>query len=396
MNFRRGFVAALLAFVVGNVLSTAKPETSLGRFSFDYAIVGEASSRPIQVFDDGQRTYMQFRPGAPVPALLSVGGDRLFMPAAEGPYTVIPTVPRDFVAQLGLSRTRVTHASAMSNAAQHSPDGKAVPVNRGLQVASTAPVAMGSLLPAPSPAVAAVHPAGNSWRDNSYAKPWRGDEIEWVQGVSSAHKQEDIQFVKGEHRLLPESKAQVDKLARTLQGAAHITVIGRDDSSYKEGLGAARAALLVEALVRAGIDKRLIVVRPGAEVVGAEVTRGRQVLVPSQIRWNEQVRTAAQIPTAAPTVAAVPASPPKDVRDWELRQTDVDMERMFARWARDAGWKLVWKEGPVIEINGDAQLPRREFLDAVRYVVTQARKKSFRINATAYNEDRTLVIESEK
>lgn len=395
MKFSQAFSATLLMLTVSNVFSTAAPSSTLGRFSFDYAIAGDGGSRPVHVFDDGQRTYMQFRPGAPVPAMLSASGDKLFMPSVEGPYVVISGVPRDFVAQLGLSRSRVTHSSVMSNAPQHSPDGRAVPpAVRSVQLASAAPVAVGSLLPSASPAV-----PGNSWKDNSYAKPWRGDDIEWSDGVSASFKQQDVLFPKGELVLTASGRESVSRLASLVIGAGQIVVVGRDDSSYKEGLAQARTQVLVDALVRQGVPRHIIIARPGAEIPNDEVKLGRQMFAPSQVRWRDAVRVppppapAPPIPTAQVEVAVL--------RDWDMRQADQNVQRMFERWSQEAGWDLVWREGPAINITGDVQMGRREFLDAARVVIAQARAIGYRVKATAYSKAnaqgrRTLVIEGEQ
>lgn len=396
MRFSQSFVAVVLSCVVGNVLSTASPSSTLGRFSFDYAIAGEGGSRPVHVFDDGQRTYMQFRPGAPVPALLSPNGERLYMPSVEGPYIVVAGVPRDFVAQLGLSRTRVTHSSAMSNAPQHSPDGRGVPPPvRPVQLASAAPVAVGAIMHA-GPAHSA-----NGWQESSYARPWRGDEIEWTDGASASSRQQDILFAKGDAALTAVGREAIGKLSRQLQSAAQVVVIGRDDSSYKEGLAQTRTQALVEALVRNGVPRNVIVARPSAEVSGDEVKLGRQVFAPSQIRWREAVRLPAPAPAVPVAVAAAVVAEPPAARDWDMRQADQNVQRMFERWAHEAGWDLVWRDGPPIAITGDVQLGRREFLEATRTVIAQARTLGYRVKATAYAKAnaqgrRTLVIEGEQ
>lgn len=404
MTFAKGFAVTLLALIVGNVCSTAGPPSTLGKFSFDYAIDGDPTSRPVQVFDDGQRTYMQFRPGAPVPALLSANGDKLFMPSVEGPYIVIVGVPKDFVAQLGLSRTRVTHASVMSNAVQHSRDGRGVPpAVRSVQLASAAPVQVGTLLGA-GPAAPAP---GTNWRENSYAKPWRGDDIEWADGLSQGFKQHEVLFAKGERTLTPAGKEAVARLARLLPGAGQVMVMGRDDGSYKEGLAQARTETLIEELVRLGVARSIIVGRPSAEVADAEVKLGRLVMVPSQIRWRDAVRLPApllaQTPVAPQPVQSVQGAAPADIgpRDWEMRASDQNVQKMLVRWAGEAGWDLVWREGPSIGIKGDMAVGRREFLDAASLVIAQARSMGHKVKATAYAKPntqgkRTLVIEGEQ
>lgn len=382
MSFAKASVVTLLALVAGNVLSTA---SSYGRFSFDYAISGDPRSKPLQVFDDGQKTYLQFRNGEPIPALVDASGERLFVPALEGPYVVLQGVPRDIVAQMGLARARITHSSVRSNAPQHAPNGRSVPARalpEGVQVASLAPVAMGSALSA----VGGPPAAPNGWRDNSYATPRRGDQIEWGGSSSPRQIEEAVFFARGEARLLPEAGATILRLARRIDGSAQVTVVGRDDDSYKEGLGEARARVLMNALVAAGVPRGQIVTKIGVEQPGSETHKGKNVFVPSQVRWSE----AAPIPT--PTRAV--ASEADSVSAWAVRHADGTVDKMLERWAADARWRLVWRDGPVIPVTGDAEVHRPNFLEAATYVIGESRRAGYRIKATAYS-NKTIVVESE-
>lgn len=380
MSFAKASVATLLALVAGNVLSTA---SSYGRFSFDYAISGDPRSKPLQVFDDGQKTYLQFRNGEPIPALVDASGERLFVPALEGPYVVLQGVPRDIVAQMGLARARITHSSVRSNAPQHAPTGRSVPARalpEGVQVASLAPVAMGSALSA----VGGPPAAPNGWRDNSYATPRRGDQIEWGGGGSPRQIEEAVFFARGEARLLPEAAATIMRLARRIEPSAQVTVVGRDDNSYKEGLGEARARVLMNALVTAGVSRSQIVTKIGVEQPGSETKKGKNVFVPSQVRWTE----------AAPIPPRAVAPEPDGVRAWDVRHADGTVDKMLERWAADARWKLVWRDGPAIPVTGDAQVHRPNFLEAATYVIAESRRAGYRIKATAYS-NKTIVVESE-
>lgn len=390
MKANQTFTATLLALVVGNVMSSS--QSSLGRFSFDYSIHGEGRAKPVQVFDDGARTYLQFRQGEAVPALLSANGDRLFIPALEGPYVVIAGTPRDLVSQMGLSRTRITHTSLMSNAPQVSPDGRAAPPTHVL-VASTAPVALPQMVAAAAPAQ-----IPNSWTDNSYATPRRGDRIEWTSGVSSAQKSETVYFVRGDAKLTKDGAAALERMGRSMGNAGQVIVLGRDDDSFREGLGEQRARAMADVLVRAGVPREVISVRSTAEGA-AELRQGTAILVPSQIRWAEKVlvqapqqqqpaRTMAMNTPGANASAAVAQAGPQL---WEMRRTDQTMEGVLKRWAGESGWRLVWRNGPDVAITGDASFSRESFISAADYVVTQARAAGYRITATSYSNN-TLVI----
>lgn len=66
-----------------------------GHFRFDWHMDGDSSLAPLQVFDDGRRTWLQYPAGQPAPAVFerTAGGDRLLHPAREGDYLVITGVP---------------------------------------------------------------------------------------------------------------------------------------------------------------------------------------------------------------------------------------------------------------------------------------------------------------
>jgi outer membrane protein OmpA-like peptidoglycan-associated protein len=389
---RHTFIATLLALVVSNVCSY--PQGNLGRFSFDYAILGDVRAKPVQVFDDGARTYLQFRQGEAVPALLSANGDRLFMPALEGPYVVITGTPRDLVAQMGLARSRITHVSVMSNAAQNSPDGHAtVPPVTGVLVAGNAPVA----LPPTAAGVAASTQIPNSWTDNSYAAPRRGDKIEWAAGASSTQKTELIYFLRGMGKLTKEASVSLDQLARQLGNAAQVIVIGRDEESYKEGLGQSRARAIVDALVHAGVPRDVIVIKP-AGPFAAEIRRGRELVVPSEVRWSEKVLLQAERPAPAPP-APSPAAAPVALgagaglpRIFAMRKSDENIQKMLDRWATESNWRLVWKGGPNVPIVGDALVDRPDFLQAADLVVQHAKAAGYRIKATAYSNQVLQIV----
>lgn len=382
---RQAFVATLMSIVVGNVFSSN--QNALGRFTFDYSIIGDSRAKPVQVFDDGSRTYLQFRQGDPIPALLSASGDRLFMPAIEGPYVVIAGTPRDMVAQMGLARSRITHGSLMTTAPQAAPTGRPTPPPVAqVLVASAAPVQ----LPAMSaPAQTAQIP--NSWTDNSYATPVRGDRIEWVAGVSSSQKTETVYFNRGDAKLTREGLSALERLGRSMGNAGQVIVVGRDDDSYREGLGEQRARAMADVLMRVGVPREVIVVRSTGEGQGA-IRQGSTILVPSQIRWAEKALIQPPTPGATSQAQAVAAVPPAHgPRVWEMRRADQNMEGLLKRWAGEAGWRLVWRGGPDVAITGDASFSRDSFISAADYVVTQARSAGYRVTATSYSNN-TLVI----
>ncbi len=75
-----------------------------GSYDFAYRILGDRRVAPVQVFDDGRHTYMQFRTGQTVPAIFGVGqqGERLLAHVSKGGYVVVEGTAREYSMRIGL------------------------------------------------------------------------------------------------------------------------------------------------------------------------------------------------------------------------------------------------------------------------------------------------------
>lgn len=71
----------------------ADTETA-GHYQFNWTLSGDRSVSPLQVFDDGRRTWLQFSPGQAVPAVFREhgGGDIPVAYTVKNPYVVLPGV----------------------------------------------------------------------------------------------------------------------------------------------------------------------------------------------------------------------------------------------------------------------------------------------------------------
>lgn len=60
-------------------------------FRFDWQLSGDPAVAPLQVFDDGRETWLQFLPGQPLPAIFGVGndGERALPYVRRDPYVVV-------------------------------------------------------------------------------------------------------------------------------------------------------------------------------------------------------------------------------------------------------------------------------------------------------------------
>lgn len=80
---------------------------TLGRYDFSYRIEGDARVAPLQIFDDGQQTYFQFREAQP--AIFAINGDKQLVIVAaqrDGSYVVASRIEREFVFLLDGDKSR--------------------------------------------------------------------------------------------------------------------------------------------------------------------------------------------------------------------------------------------------------------------------------------------------
>lgn len=422
MLYKKSFFAVLLPLIAANGLTTSGPGSALDRFTFDYSVQGDSRAKPLQVFDDGQKTYLQYRSTDDIPAFISARGAQLLMPRQEGPYTVIYGTPRDFIAQMGNSRARITHASALSNAPQYLNGGRttAVPTER-VTLASFSPTA-GVIPNAPTQFVR------NDWTDNSYAQPARGDQVSWAAAETESSRV--FMFERGSAKMEKESERRLKQMAALLAGASRVVISAADDTHPGDSGGSERARIVRNTLVAAGVSPSKINVRVGFLFDEQLQQSGKKLYNPTTLTWTEQsaipsqasrnptqrdesssivegLRTGRLSPSEAlGRLQGVKRTSPVPVHSgfsavpaqsgWTVRKSDQNIERMLDRWANDSGWKVIWKGAPAVQITADAERPLNypEFLQAADYVVTQAKAAGYQIKATAYS-NQVLVITGE-
>lgn len=396
----------------------------LGAYDFSYQSTGDQRVRPAQVFDDGRSTYFQFRAGEPIPAIFAVTqqGPSLLVPEPEGPYIRVPAVAGGYVLRLGYGLGKVAYTGggrsiASGDFVQAGPREQSSAAVERLIAASAKIQGLPPEMTQPSPRVAL--------EVNSYATPIKGDRAVWT-GPEEVSQDYSIPFGVGKSNLGPSAFKMLRSLAGSMQGATKIEVTGRDDLTYREGMAEARAAAIADALAAAGIPRARIVIKTSAQVlqggskgvvVGASITT-RTVPAPKQLEAAApsrhapnvhvdsivaQLRAGQLTPSQASAAldgarAAAPLSAsmggPRGVGPWAVRKSDGTVENMLKRWGQDAGWRVLTKGVPNIEIHGDAEVDRREFLHAADYAITQAKQAGYRIKATAYSNN-VLVISGE-
>lgn len=409
--------------------ATGADTARVGAYDFSYAATGDARARPVQVFDDGRSTFFQFRAGDSVPAIFSHQGGipQLLVPTQEGPYIKVAELHGRFVLQVGQARANIVHAGGVRD---NAPPLNVVTASGLSNPYSGGPVGDGSRLIASLAPIGLGTTVDDAANRNSYATPRKGDAVAWVE-PEPKRTEYSVMFAKGSAILSPEGRKLIVSVAKMDGPHSRITVIGRDDESLKEGIDRLRSETLKAALVKAGLDAGRISTRVGVagKPLGArwpstlQVETERPVLASSVdprlaiIRANLEALIRAGVlrpdqaqaiamqhgakfaaPAAPPQVASVPAALTRPaapaITSWSVQKADETIEHMLLRWAKEAGWRVVWQGAPSVAITGDATLSRPDFLQAADYVISQAKTAGYKLRATAYS-NKTLVISGE-
>lgn len=423
-NLKKSYPAWVFATLAFTTAHGSTPDR-LGVYDFSYQSTGDQRVRPAQVFDDGRSTFFQFRAGEPVPAIFAVtqNGPTLLVPEAEGPYIRVASISAGYVLRLGYGYGKVAYTgtgrSLPSQEAfvppQRPPSQLAV--NR-LIAASADIQGLPAEMTAPAPRVAL--------EVNSYATPIKGDRTTWT-APEDTIQEFAIPFVIGKGAIGPASSKLLRSLITPLQAATKIEITGHDDPTYREGTAQARANAIANALAAMGIPRSRLMIKTSTVVVSGEsksvvvgaTVKARTASQPSvpdggdanqkRVPANGQVesivaqlRNGQMSPSqAARALDGVREGTPQDtgvagraVGPWAVKKTDGTVENMLKRWGQDAGWRVLNKGAPTIEIHGDAEVDRREFLHAADYAITQAKQAGYRIKATAYSNN-VLVLTGE-
>jgi hypothetical protein len=424
---RNRVISAVLAGLL-LMPATGSGQDRIGAYDFSYQLSGDARVKPVHVFDDGKHTFFQFRIGEPVPAIFieGAGGTQLLVPQLEGPYVKVAAVSDGFALRLGFGAAKVAYIGGVRRpATMPTPATPTVPEPQRRPEATPPSIRMlaasqpvyglpREMLVPPRPRIAL--------EEGSYATPLRGDAVEWM-STPEAWREHQVAFGKDSSRLTPAAQKLVRSVVADARPGTRFEVIGRDDAGHKESLAEARARAMTTALVTAGAGRGNVQQKTTAELkeAGNGMFYGVTLRVqePGSQRAtsmrHDEASVLQRLASGAPAaheartlLAAANDSPrpsfPERVAGaslaipnpvvWAVRKSDATLERMLERWARDAGWTLVWQGGPTVAITGEATLSRPDYLQAADYVVNQARAAGYRMRATAYS-NQTLVISEE-
>lgn len=432
---------ALLLMAMPSAIGSAAHR--VGQYDFTYLTSGEMRATPVQVFDDGRSTYFQFRAGEAIPAIFQFkeGKPELLVPTFEGPYVRVPELSGRFALQLGRSQAQVIYGGQGRDAGASI---AAVNTSNGLKTAYT-----GNGYPSnPNVKLVATLTSGletlknDALEANSYATPIKGDRVTWK---DSEVKTETFQiwFTKGAYTLTKYASEQLIANKATYKNATAITVIGRDDDSYKEGLELERAKAIKSALIKLGADETKIVIKTGVmgvaqngrwasdirveSVMPTQVARadnpvsktdkcasvkanleslvraGAMTQQQAQAMWRKstdtscaailETETNAAKPAAKETAvaAAQPAEPPKPLEvpptGFDFKASDRTISNTVRRWAAATNYQVVW-DAPASSdapINGDAVMTAAHMKEALEKIVSTMQNKGYDLQATLYS-----------
>jgi len=127
---------------------------SIGQYHFAWKLSGNRAVAPLQVFDDGRQTWLQFPPGQPVPAV--------FARLPQGDQLLVPTTGAGGLVMLdGVWPQLVIRGGALQSVAQRLPTDQTAAAPAAVPAATPVPPPPAPAPPAavPVPSAAPVPPA---------------------------------------------------------------------------------------------------------------------------------------------------------------------------------------------------------------------------------------------
>lgn len=344
-------------------------------FNFSYRSTGENDLKPVQAFDDGERTFLQMK-GAVIPVVLaSVDGKMTMLQVKNnGQYLVVPAITNQLTLQFANLSAKVTYTGAGRNRTALAKDAV---FREDLTAADPSPGAMSSRIKF----AATVYGS---------AKPLIGDPFpdEFIDRDAL------IPFAKGKADL---SKIAAAKLVLALAGSGtvfKVVITGRDDQIYLEGLARARAIAMRDRIIAAGVPLERIVLKEGLARDNESNVITSDVVVTWRSVDDRVARRAIAVSVApvAPATSMPPAPAPTkpSAGKWLMTKNDQNISTVLSKWAASEGWSLIWKSSQDIPVTGDATLIADTFMDAVNVVVAQANKIGYPLAVEVNNKVLTI------
>ncbi len=413
-KFPKWTVIGVALLVVTPVIGSGA--NRLGGYDFTYEVKGDSRVKPIQVFDNGQVTYFQFRSGEPVPAIFAEtnAGPVLSMPAFEGPYIKVQVVAGGYSLKLGSGYARVTYQGG--GRVNYAPPETDRPNVNTMSRLDEAAKAINATYQVRSATPAPIHENPALERD-SYATPIKGDRVEWTAGAKLS-REYPVMFPAGTVKMQSDAvKAFVRMLPEDLANS-YFEIQGRDDHTFKEELPSKRASAVADLLVSRGVPRENIRMKVGnplpseenaKHVTGASIRWLTQAPAPSRpeedpiaellARYKQGRISRAdlvkelsaarpQVPSRSSGLTAVQAQ-----TTWQVLKSDETMERLLRRWGHSSGWNVDWRNAPEIRITADSVVSKPDFITAADLVITQAKAVGYRLKAAAYKNNVLVITE---
>ena len=328
--FVSAFCAALLMAVGGNALSLPG-KRFVGRYDFGYAIHGDRSARPAQVFDDGGgKVYFEARPNQPMPAVFAGRELALLILQPEGQYFCAHTSATEFTLVLGAARATIHRGDTVlgEEATTSQDDGPRMPASAGAGLTG---------------GVDDVPPTDRATRRVRHDQP--------------------IVFPPGSATLKPEVLKALTVLVLRIGPDTAIAAVGRNDAGARDTLATLRAQALRNALLARGVA--------AADIhIASDDDEGASHPHASSLRWTSAEPTRDAMP---PSRAAAPS--------FDIAPSDRDIAVALRRWAHGSGYEIAWDVDWVAPINGAARVEAPSFVDAVRQVVAGLRAQGYPVQA---------------
>lgn len=334
-------------------------------FNFKYKGEGAKTLMPTQVFDNGEQTIFQFRPGQRIPAIFidQAGEWKLVQPTKDGQYHYVPGVSAQFRLQIGATEGFVKYSGA----------------DRSVTV-TTAPI--------------------NSLAIRSYASVAKGDTFVWA--GSSDPKETQVVFLKGKAVVASESAKRFTKMAIAMKEATAIDVTGYEvtshgdvDAFHQTSLGQQRVDAIVNSLVAFGIDRSKI--RTKVQLHGASDVRGGEVgarieyvtaVALQAAKTDTKIQKSVSEKASPAPVASKVNEASKQV--FRIEQSDQNIMAVINRWGREAGWRVIDVNFPHISLEKPAAqtIAYGSFLEAVERIKQGLHAKGYTsVDGKAYTDN---------
>lgn len=422
---------AALAMLTTTACSATSYHQAMARYDFAYRVAGDRGVAPVQVFDDGVNTYLQFSQQHRLPAIFAVSeyGQSLVDFRRDGPYIVVPGVGNALFLQLANRQASVEYSGTIGRQ-----PGKPLPA-RGPQFGLVAPL------------------QGDS--------PAQTDRLE-VKG--------QIQFARGKATFAGQSNQVLQRLFTQRAALDSVHIVVRGDDTYNDGLAAKRGEAIAKWFRNQGVDASRIAIsergfdplettNPASDVIvsyqrdsartagapelvqvaathtGYEVLNRQPVSAAAptgsiQPRMTAGYAPLSQAPAMQPAVAAAPAyaprhafhaavgtaepvqkvtpsipvppapevappSPPKTpAKEWEAAVGST-LRTSVQQWADEEGWYLKW-DAEGLDYRMEAPLRvKGDFIEAVSttFIAYERAARSFLVDI--YPSQKLVVVQED-